>query len=240
MDTLTAFSIVALAALIHASFQLGVSMITLLSGHTAGKKVAAKRSFHLVTAFLWGTMVMTLLIVATTSYIASTLLRHGISPLVWSVLAGALIAVGIAVWVCYYRRGDGTSLWLPRPLARFLDQRIRATTLRAESFSLGLTGVFAEVLFILAPASAAAFAITFIPTRLQLIAVLCYVLIASLGTILVTVLIGSGHSLNSIQVWRERNRKFLQFAAGSGLVILGFYLYVNQVVTPAAIIAGVH
>ena len=40
MNNITALSIIALAALIHASFQLGVSMVTLLSGQSAGKRVA--------------------------------------------------------------------------------------------------------------------------------------------------------------------------------------------------------
>ena len=112
MDVLTAFSIVALAALIHASFQLGVSMITLLSSHTTGKKMAAERSFRLVAAFLAGTVTMTTLIIATLSFIATSTLRHGTSALLWSAVAGLLIGVGFVVWIYYYRHGDGTSLWL--------------------------------------------------------------------------------------------------------------------------------
>ena len=239
MDTPTAFSVIALAALIHASFQLGVSMVTLLSSHTTGKKMSGQRSFRLVTAFLYGTIAMTLFVVAAVAFVTTSYLRHGISPLVWSLLSGILIGVGIAVWLFYYRQGDGTSLWIPRSLARFLDTRIRATSLTAEAFSLGLTSVFAELLFILAPASAAALALVALPSRLQIVGVLIYVLIASLGMIIVTILIGSGHKLSSIQLWRERNKRFLQFAAGSGLIILGFYLYANQVIA-AATLAGVN
>jgi hypothetical protein len=46
---------------------------------------------------------------------------------------------------------------------------------------------------------------------------------------LVAALIGGGHSLGQIQRWREANKGFLQFIAGSGLIVLGFYMYVNQV-----------
>jgi hypothetical protein len=52
------------------------------------------------------------------------------------------------------------------------------------------------------------------------------------------VLIGSGHSLSRIQRWREANKHFLQFAAGAGLIVLGGYLYVNEVVTVATALAG--
>ena len=43
MDTLTALSVVALAALIHASFQLGVSIITALSSYAEQDAAASNR-----------------------------------------------------------------------------------------------------------------------------------------------------------------------------------------------------
>lgn len=110
--------------------------------------------------------------------------------------------------------------------------------MRSEAFSLGLTGVFTELLFIIAPVAAAACALISLPPHLQLIGVALYVIVASLGMILVTVLIGSGHSLSRIQRWREANKHFLQFAAGAGLIVLGGYLYVNEVVTVATALAG--
>jgi hypothetical protein len=38
--------------------------------------------------------------------------------------------------------------------------------------------------------------------------------------------------LSRIQRWREANKHFLQFAAGSGLLILGFFVYVNEFLGP--------
>lgn len=238
MDTLTAFSIIALAALIHASFQLSVSMMTLLSGHAIGKKVAGRRIAHLVFSFLTGTVAMTLLIVSFISFLSISLLRHGAPPIVWSVLAGAMIGMGMVVWIFYYRHGKGTTLWIPRSLAHFLEDRIAATKSGAEAFSLGLTGVFAEIIFITAPATAAAFALVHLPTNYQIVGVALYALIASLGAIIVAILVGSGHHISEIQQWRARNRRFLQFVAGSSLIILGFYLYVNEVITPVILISG--
>ena len=235
MDTLTAFSVIALAALIHASFQLGVSMITLLSGHVIGKKLAAKRTLRLVGAFLAGTLIMTALIVSTLSYTASVFFGHSATPMAWGTLASAMIIIGLVVWVFYYRRGPGTLLWVPRGLAKLLSKRIHATQMSAEAFSLGLTSVCMELLFIITPAVAAAFAIIALPTDLQLAGVATYVVLASLSMLGVAAFIGSGHNISRLQRWREANKRFLQFAGGSALIVLAFYLYVNLVITPVVV-----
>lgn len=235
MDTLTAFSVIALAALIHASFQLGVSMITLLSGHAIGKKLAAKRTLRLVGAFLAGTLIMTALIVSTLSYTASVFFGHSATPMAWGTLASAMIIIGLVVWVFYYRRGPGTLLWVPRGLAKLLSKRIHATQMSAEAFSLGLTSVCMELLFIITPAVAAAFAIIALPTDLQLAGVATYVVLASLSMLGVAAFIGSGHNISRLQRWREANKRFLQFAGGSALIVLAFYLYVNLVITPVVV-----
>ena len=98
--------------------------------------------------------------------------------------------------------------------------------------------MIAEGLFIVGPVTAAAFAIVHLPAPLQLAGIALYTTIASTSILLVTVLIGSGRSLSRIQKWREANRWFLQFAAGSALVVLGFFIYVNEVVTEAVISYG--
>ena len=154
MDYLTTFSIIALAALIHASFQLGVSMVTLLSGHAIGRSAARNRSVGLVGAFLLGTLVMTTLVISTVSYFAASQFHQQAPVFAWSVVSGMMVAVGVAVWVFYYRRGEGTPLWIPRAFARFLQKRVHTTSMSVEAFSLGLTTVIAELPFIAAPIAA--------------------------------------------------------------------------------------
>ena len=239
MDIATSLGIILLAGFIHASFQLSISMVTLLSGHAIGSKTSARRTMRMVGSFFAGVVAMTILFISFLGYAASQLFRHDVPPLAWSVVCGLMIGLGIAVWAFYYRRQDGTALWLPRPFARFLTERTKATRYSAESFSLGLTSVVAEGLFILAPASAAALALIRFPAPLQLVGIALYTLTASLSIFIVVVLIGSGHKLSRIQKWREENKRFLQFAAGSALLILGFYIYVNAVLAPAANSAGV-
>lgn len=234
MDIFTSFSIIALTALIHASFQLSVSMVTLLSSHATGHKVPGNRVLRLVGSFFCGTVITIMLIIATLTYGATLLFPESIPAAAWSVLTGVLVGIGLVVWIIYYRRGDGTALWLPRSFARFLERRIRATNSGVEAFSLGQTSIIAELIFIIAPAATAALSIIALPQHLQVWGVILYTAIASLGMIIISVLIGSGHNLSHIQRWRETNKRFLQFAAGAGLMIVGFYLYVSQVVSVAA------
>ena len=93
--------------------------------------------------------------------------------------------------------------------------------------------VLAEIIFIIAPIVASGFILIQLDTMWQIIGILLYALIASSSHFLVTFLIGGGVSLSRIQKWRETNKQFLQFSAGTGLLVLGFYLYVDQVTSVA-------
>lgn len=234
---LATFAVIAFAALIHASFQLSVSVLTLLSGHAIGKKNAHHRLMHLTGSFVGGVALITLLLVAT----AVLLFTPGyitVSPLTWSVVSGLLIGVGIAVWVFYYRRDVGTTLWIPRQFARFLSDRTKATKGGSEAFSLGVTSVLSELLFVIAPLAAAALAISTLPANIRWAGIALYVVLSLLSLAIVAALVGGGHTLGAIQRWREQNKHFLQFAAGSGLLVLGLYMYVSQVVSASAIGTG--
>lgn len=234
---LATFAVIAFAALIHASFQLSVSVLTLLSGHAIGKKTAHHRLMHLTGSFVGGVALITLLLVAT----AVLLFTPGyitVSPLTWSVVSGLLIGVGIAVWVFYYRRDVGTTLWIPRQFARFLSDRTKATKGGSEAFSLGVTSVLSELLFVIAPLAAAALAISTLPANIRWAGIALYVVLSLLSLAIVAALVGGGHTLGAIQRWREQNKHFLQFAAGSGLLVLGLYMYVSQVVSASAIGTG--
>lgn len=230
MDITTSLLVIGFAALIHASFQLSVSVLTMLSGHAISAKKSHAKLLALTFSFIAGTKVMTLLLV---SFFALVLLDvFGTEPpqIVWASACGLLVGLGIAVWLFYYRREKGTSLWIPRSFARHLNERSKATRTSAESFSLGLTGVISELLFIIGPLIIAALVLIGLPSVWQLVGVGLYTLISTLSSLIVWGLVGSGHSLSRIQKWREANKGFLQFVSGGGLLILGFYVYVNEVI----------
>lgn len=234
MQQLDSYAIIALAALIHASFQLSVSMLTVMSGHALSRRTSHRRLLRMAGSFVLGTAVMSVLLIGTLVYLLRTT-APSVPYLWWAIVCGLAIGVGIATWAFYYRHFQtGTVLWLPRPFAHFLEGRARRTKQSAEAFSLGLSSIIAELLFLLTPLLIAAFVIAYLPLSSQLLGLLLYVAVASLPLLIIYVLIGGGHSLAKIQQWRETNKRFLQFVAGGALIALGVYLYVDMVVTPVA------
>jgi uncharacterized membrane protein (DUF485 family) len=232
------FAIVAFAALIHASFQLSVSMLTLLSGHAIGSKTAHAKLLRLTNSFLVGAAVMTLLVISFIALIFQSIFGRDIPLIAWAISCGLLLGLGVAVWAFYYRREPGTSLWLPRGIARYLSDRTKATKLSAEAFGLGLSSVVGELIFVLAPMAISALVLVKLEPVWQLVGLGIYTVISLLSLLIICGLVGSGHKLSRIQKWREDNKRFLQFAAGSGLLILGFYVYVDQVVSVTAFAYG--
>jgi len=235
---LNSFAIIIFAALIHASFQLSVSMLTLLSGHAIGAKAAKAKLLRLTNGFFLGVAVMTMLLVSFTAFIFQHSFGSTVPLMAWAVGCGLLLGLGVAVWAFYYRREEGTSLWLPRSMAHYLSDRTKATKQSAEAFSLGLSSVIGELVFILAPIIISALVLIRLQPVWQLIGIAVYTLVSLLSLAIVNALIGSGHKLSHIQKWREDNKRFLQFAAGSGLLVLGFYVYVDQVVSVTAFAYG--
>lgn len=241
MNTLQAFVIIATAGLIHASFQLSVSVLTLLSGHAIGKGASHGRVIRLVGGFVGGVAVMTTLLTSTIALVILTIYQNGYIPAgAWAVASGLLAGLGIAVWGLYYRHESGTTLWLPRGIARYLSERAKATKHAAEAFGLGLSSVAAELLFIVAPTIVVALTLIELSPGLQLLGIATYTLMSLSSLLLVSALIGGGHKISKIQKWREANKSFLQFVAGSGLLILASYLYVYQVVSVVGSLEGVY
>ncbi len=229
MDILSSLAIVTLAGLVHASFQLSVSVLTLLSGHTIGAKRSHAKLLRLISSFIFGTGLMTVLLLSFTSLVLLNIFGNNAPQLIWAMACGLMIGVAIAIWAFYYRHEKGTTLWIPRSMATYLNKRTKLTKLSGEAFGLGLSSVVGEILFIIAPLFISALVLIQLPAIWQLIGIVIYTLVSMLSIITVWVLIGSGHTLARIQQWREANKHFMQFTAGAGLIVLGFFVYVYQV-----------
>lgn len=238
MDYLTVFSCVLLAALIHASFNLSVSVLTLLSGHTISREKSQIKLVKLLFAFVFGALAMNVFLFCSFAFFAQNIFFEGVYLFIWLVLIGILSGTGIAVWLFYYKRSSakksGTEIWIPRGLAKFLNDRARKTRHSAEAFSLGLTSIISEIIFIFAPLLAASFAIIQLPAELQIFAIILYSFVSTLPLIVITCLICGGHSIAEVQSWRENNKRFLQFCSGFGLAILAGFLYAF-VISPSVI-----
>lgn len=232
-------AIILLAAAVHASFGLSISMLTVMSGHALGKRTAARRVLRLSSAFALGVMTMIMLMVSLLALVVANFLPKETPQIIWSGVCGLMVGLGVAVWAFYYRhREQGTVLWLPRSLAGYLSVRSRATKQPAEAFGLGLSSVFAELLFTAAPMLLTALLLVRLDAPLQIVGLIGYSLLASLPLFIITMLVGGGHSLSKIQRWREQNKRFLQFAAGSALIILGMMLYVDTVLSHSLLPIG--
>lgn len=230
MTLASSLAIVTLAALIHASFQLSVSVLTLLSGHAIGRKSSHARLLTLAGSFVLGAAITTVLLLTSLALFVELKLEitHA-SLLMWAVACGLLIGLGVAVWAFYYRREPGTSLWLPRGMARYLADRAKATKQSGEAFGLGASSVLAEILFIFGPLFVSALALQHLPAVWKLAGILIYTIVSLSFIFVVFLLIGSGHKLSRIQKWREENKRFLQFTGGGGLIILGFFAYIMEI-----------
>lgn len=232
MDIITSLAIVAFAALIHASFQLSVGVLSLMSGHALSAKKSRARLLHLTTSYTIGAGVMTMLVLSFVSLIFLHVFRDGVPLLAWALACGLVLGIGIAVWLFYYRRdGKGAELWIPRAFADHLHKRSKATHHGAEAFSLGLTSVMAELLFIIPSLTISALVLLELPGAWQLVGIAVYTLISLMGLFIAWSFIGSGHSLARVQKWRVENKRFLQFAAGGALIVLGFFVYVSKIMT---------
>lgn len=226
-------AIVALAALVHACFQLSISVLTLLSSHALGAKKSQSKLIRLTTGFVVGSVIMTVLLISDGVLVLYSLFKSDAPQMLWTVACGLSLGVAIAIWLFYFQKGPGTMLWIPRGMAKYLDERSKITKSSAESFSLGLVSVFGELMFVIAPIFVAALAIISLPSLWQLAAIAIYTVISMISLLIVWMLIGSGHSLSKIQKWREKNKRFLQFTAGAGLAILAFFVFVNEVLVNA-------
>lgn len=235
MDAISPLATIALAGCIHASFQLSISTLTLLGTHAVGAKVTKIRLLKLIGGFALGTVLMTLLIVSCSALWLQAAFGTTVPSLAWTTMCGFLLGLSFAVWIFYYRREPGTSLWLPRGMARYILQRTKATKVTSEAFALGMASVVAELLFIAGPIIVTALILIELPPLWQLVGIAIYGLTSLLPFLFVTAKVAAGHNIAAIQRWRANNKGFLQFIAGCGLIVLAFCLYVNQVTGGAAL-----
>jgi len=96
-----------------------------------------------------------------------------------------------------------------------------------------MMSVIGELIFIIAPLLISALVLVTLPAMWQLVGIGIYAVTSLFSLLIVWVIIGSGHKISHIQKWREENKYFLQFAAGGGLVVLGFFSYVTEVMAVA-------
>ena len=222
--------IVILASMVHASFHLSISILTLLGGHSLSRKKTNFQLTKLSMSLVFGSIFATVLIFCTFAYLGEIFYNIAFLKITWAVLIGMLVSAGISTWGFYYRRGkklqNGTELWIPRPMAKYLSLRASKTDHSAEAFSLGMVGVFSEILFYFAPLVIVSLLTTKFSPAFQFAILIIYVMISNLPVFSIACMISGGHPISEIQVWRNKNKRFMQFSAGLGMLVLALIVSV--------------
>lgn len=218
---------VAFAGLVQSGFSLGVSLLTLLGGHSLSRRRSHRRLLWLSGGFVAGSFAMTLLLALALTY-ACLFVSPAASPL-WQLALGTVtVLVGLWVTFFYYRRGAGTSLRLPRSFARYLTERTAHTRSASESFVLGGASVLYELPVVLWLLLIVAGNVPYVTIPLQVPVLIGYAVLATASLALVFALIGGGHTTAALTRFRERYKRFLQVLVGLSIVLLGTSLFLNN------------
>ncbi len=223
-DLLTILSVVALAGLLHANFQLAVSVLTRLGGHVLGRSGTARRQPHLLPgvtfSYAWGNLLAIALLAVGATYLLSAL---GLpqKPL-WVLLALLGGLTGLATLLVYHR--DGGRLWIPEAMKNYLYERTKRSTTPAEAMALGIMTGMAELPFIAAPLLFVAALLRGNPDLNRLTVLLLYSLLASAPLFLLAAAMSAGQKVSRLERWRESNRRFLQLSSALGLAVLSAYV----------------
>lgn len=215
------------AVFVHASFQLSVSVLTLLSSHTIGRRLPNARLLNLNFWYILGTIVTIALLQLGVIAIVRSGITHntGLTSTVALTIA-PLVALSMVLF--YYRRGRGTQLWLPRPAAEYITTRAKKTKSSVEAFSLGVATAFTELPFVIAPLAITALTLEGFSSAKWFTLSLLYALAVCIPLVFVALYLSSGHKLSSVQRWREDSKSFLKWSSATALVLLTVYLAVLQ------------
>ncbi len=222
------FSEVFLAAVIHATLQLSLGALLLLYHASLGKHVRKKTRF-LVDSYISGMGMLVFLGVAATIFILDRYFEKPLYIEELIIVVGMLVALAIAAWFFYYRRGKSTELWLPRSVARFIDKRAKTTNSNTEAFSLGVLTSLAEMPFTIVLFVVAANSILVLPHLYQILAVAMYTMITIIPPVALRLAIRKGQTVVDIQRWRVKHKMFFRLLTGIGFLALGFFLFTFEV-----------
>lgn len=228
MEMIIPFSEVFLAAVIHATLQLSLGALLLLYHASLGKHVRKKTRF-LVDSYISGMGMLVFLGLGATIFLLDRYFEKPLYIEELVIVVGMLIALAIATWFFYYRRGKSTELWLPRSVARFIDKRAKMTNSNTEAFSLGVLTSLAEMPFTIILFVVAANSTLALPMLYQILAVVMYTVITIIPPLVLRFAIRKGQTVVDIQRWRVKHKTFFRLLTGAGFLALGFFLFTFEV-----------
>jgi hypothetical protein len=228
MSDFVSIAIIILAAIVHASLQLGLGCLLLLYHESAGKHIKSKTR-NIVGSFISGVGSITFLLLATACFVVANTFGGALSTAILIVVISTLIALAVAMWFLYFRRGTTTELWLPKVVARFIHGRAKVTDNNTEAFSLGVMTSFAEIPFLVILLLIAGNSVLELEPMYQPLLVAFYTIITITPLIILNIFIRTGQTVVDIQKWRVKNKLFLRVISGFGFAILGIFIFAFKI-----------
>lgn len=229
MDVLV-IAFVLFAAAVHGSLQLALGTQVLSNTHALGARISHGKLLTLNLLYALGYALTVALVLSLLALLATRLGNPDHVSLLRLLAASLGLIGGAAALLFYFRGKKGTRLWLPRGAASYLDKRAQAAGRPSQALLLGVTAVVFELVFGVVPALGAAVGLSSVQTEYLPYLLAAYCLVASAPLILLTILIGGGHKISTLQRWREHNRTFIRTVIGFGMLVIGLYIYIIYVV----------
>lgn len=228
MEMIIPFSEVFLAAVIHATLQLSLGALLLLYHASLGKHVR-KKTKNLVDSYIAGIGTLVFLALGAVAFVLDRYFEKPLYVEELVIVVGMLVALAIAMWMFYYRRGKSTELWLPRSVARFIDKRAKTTNNNTEAFSLGVLTSLAETPWTIVLFVVAANSLLELPPLYQIVALAVYTIISVVPLAILRLVIRKGQTVVDVQRWRVKHKNFFRVLTGVGFVTLAFFLFTFEV-----------
>ena len=228
MSVFSSVGIIIIAMLIMASLQL-VPGVFALFHHYASGKYSKKRTSRLSLFFILGAEVISACLFLFSFYIAYFFFlgkpRPEHSVFAWFGI-GVLIALSIASFFFYFRRGKGTQLFIARSFAKALNESAKSAKTRSDAFALGAISSTCEILFTLP---------LYIITAIEIIELssenftsdiltIIYILTSAIPLFITYYLFHSGRNLADIERTRVKDKTFTRLLMGFSYLIIAILI----------------
>ncbi len=222
------FLLLLVLAMVHALFQLGISVLTLMSTHVLGRTTKTRIGIRpLIATYVVTSIILTAGIMGFVLYSELLFIPLHTQTTVWFLLSLIIVAVGSLVLVRYHKPGKGTRLWIAAPIVEYFQNRSQRAKTPLHSAKLAANAIITELpLTLVIFVSSSLVLIELLPSALYGIGILVYSTIVMLPLAIFGTMIASGHHLSTIQRWREANKHFFQYTVAFGLFGAALYILV--------------
>lgn len=227
MSFFTSLSILILVSLIQASLQLVPSIFMIFYHYASGKK-SRKTADSLALFFLLGVetfatiMFLSIYSIYYSVFFNFPSIELKIFP--W-VLAGITLALSIVSFFFYFRKSNGTELFLSRKLAKNLLFRAKSVKTRSDAFALGFFTSIGELIFNLPLFILAVVSINQFNDIPRSPFASLFIIASAIPVISVFAMYHAGYNLAEIERRRIKDKTFFRFVIPLGFLLLAFSLF---------------